>query len=157
MQQILKIISGGQTGADQGGWLAAKELGIDSGGHMPLHFKTEAGFHPEFAGLYGAEESTLAGYPHRTRQNVWNSDGTVIFGDFNSGGSKMTIKYCNEVKKPYFTVTDKNDGAVFRLWLEGNCIRILNVAGNRESKNLGIAQYTKDFLVKELHNLKLVI
>jgi hypothetical protein len=29
------IVSGGQTGADRGGLLAAKELGIDTGGWMP--------------------------------------------------------------------------------------------------------------------------
>jgi len=37
------VISGGQTGADRGGLIAAKELGIPTGGTAPLGYKTEAG------------------------------------------------------------------------------------------------------------------
>ena len=36
-----KIISGGQTGADMGGLLAAKDLGIRTGGWMPKGWLTE--------------------------------------------------------------------------------------------------------------------
>ena len=37
------VISGGQTGADRGGLIAAKALGIPTGGTAPLGYKTEAG------------------------------------------------------------------------------------------------------------------
>ena len=51
---IKKIISGFQTGADIGGILAAKRLGLETGGTMPKGFRTEDGPRPEFAELYGA-------------------------------------------------------------------------------------------------------
>ena len=51
-----RIISGGQTGADQAGWRAARACGIPTGGAMPKGFLTEDGPRPEFAGLYGARE-----------------------------------------------------------------------------------------------------
>ena len=49
-----KVISGGQTGADQAGWRAARAVGIPTGGWMPLGFLTEDSPRPEFADLYGA-------------------------------------------------------------------------------------------------------
>ena len=40
---IKKIISGGQTGADRGGLLAGRHLGIETGGTAPPDFITEVG------------------------------------------------------------------------------------------------------------------
>ena len=40
---LAKIISGGQTGADTGGLLAGKRLGIKTGGTAPPRFMTDAG------------------------------------------------------------------------------------------------------------------
>ena len=51
-----RIVSGGQTGADQAGWRAAKALGIATGGWMARRFLTEDGPRPEFRKLYGAVE-----------------------------------------------------------------------------------------------------
>ena len=34
-----KIVSGGQTGADQGGWRAAVACGLATGGWMPEGFR----------------------------------------------------------------------------------------------------------------------
>lgn len=42
---IEKIVSGGQTGADQGGLEAAEELGIPTGGWAPAGYYTEQGKH----------------------------------------------------------------------------------------------------------------
>lgn len=39
----LLIISGGQTGADQAGWRAARRCGLATGGRMPREFETEDG------------------------------------------------------------------------------------------------------------------
>jgi hypothetical protein len=37
---IERVISGGQTGADQAGWRAARAAGIPTGGFMPKGFLT---------------------------------------------------------------------------------------------------------------------
>jgi len=41
-----------------------------------------------------------------------------------------------------------------RVWIEANRIEILNVAGNRESKNPGIQEKVKEFLVLALGGKK---
>ena len=79
---IVKIISGGQTGADRGGLEAGKELGL--------------------------VEHTSSSYPPRTVDNVRNSDGTIIFGNINSPGCKLTISTCIKFKKPYIILIKKD-------------------------------------------------
>ena len=73
---IRKIISGGQTGADQAGLDVAIKHDIPHGGAIPKGRMTEDGvLDPK----YNLEEMTTKSYPKRTEKNVLDSDGTVIF------------------------------------------------------------------------------
>ena len=51
-----QIISGGQTGADQGALRAALDLGISTGGVAPKGYKTETGPHQVLPYVYGLPE-----------------------------------------------------------------------------------------------------
>ncbi len=62
---MLRIVSGGQTGADQAGWRAARSLGLRTGRWIPRGFETEAGPRLEFAREFGAVE-LAGGYRERT-------------------------------------------------------------------------------------------
>ena len=90
---IERVISGGQTGADQAGLAVAKRLGIPTGGCMPKGWLTEAGPRPDLGATYGLEEAETAAYPERTERNVLASDGTVVFGDARSRGSMLTAAF----------------------------------------------------------------
>jgi len=147
---IEKIISGGQTGADQGGLEAAVVLGIETGGKVPRGFKTEKGPQPELSNLYGLEELSSDEYPPRTRYNILDSDGTVIFGLVSSVGSRMTREMCKQNGKPWLVI-ESFDETYFRLfgeWVLINQIKVLNVAGNRESKSPGIQNKVRNFLIE---------
>ena len=74
---IERVISGGQTGADQAGLAVAKRLGVPTGGYLPKGWLTEAGPRPDLGATYGLEEAETAAYPERTERNVLASDGTV--------------------------------------------------------------------------------
>lgn len=160
---LTKIISGGQTGADQAGLSAARELRLDTGGMMPKGFLTEDGNRPRFASLYGmTEHPTSDKYPPRTEWNVRNSDGTLIFGQSEEPGSKLTGNICFRFGKPLLVVAWNYRAAEvflqtrsikvknFRLWLGDNHIVVLNVAGNRESTQPGIYRACYDFLLEAL-------
>ena len=73
--KIRKIISGGQTGADQAALDFAIDRGIPHGGWVPKGRKTETGMLPE---KYQLKEMETASYSKRTEQNVIDSDGTFI-------------------------------------------------------------------------------
>lgn len=156
--KLEKIISGGQTGADQAGLIAAKQLGISTGGWIPRGFKTQEGSKPELSVLYGVQEHISNYYPPRTFQNSKESDGTIRFAtDFSSAGEICTLKAIKQYDRPFFDV-DFSDKQInldqkiieFISWLKCYSIRVLNVAGNSEKTSPGITKKVIDFLEKAL-------
>lgn len=129
-----KIVSGGQTGADQAGVLYAARVGIETGGWAPKGWLTEAG-PARWLGDLGLQEHTSSRYNIRTFANVQDSDGTVVFGDEFSNGSRQTLVYCAGLDRP--AIVNPSPEAL-RHWLRIHNVRTLNVAGNRESKAPGI-------------------
>jgi hypothetical protein len=124
------IISGGQTGADEAGLMAAKAHDIPTGGMAPKNYWTEKGSNYELRDVYGLTESPVMGYTHRTKENVKNSDGTVLFGDMTSSGSRSTIELCVRYKKPYIV---NPNGDQLAAWIVDKKVEKMNVAGNRGS------------------------
>lgn len=147
---LRKIISGGQTGADQAGLSAGEKLGLETGGTAPPGFMTDAGRTWLLKSHYGLVEGEPDPrvYPKRTRKNVQDSDGTVLFGDMSSPGCRLTIRYCNELDKPYAI---NPDAAQLAKHIRSNNIEVLNVAGNRERTNPGIFNRVRKTIIEALH------
>jgi Circularly permutated YpsA SLOG family len=151
---LAKVISGGQTGADQAAWRAAVAAGIPTGGWMPLGFLTEDGPRPEFAALYGAVETASATYPPRTRMNAQAGDGTLWLGNVGSLGARATLAACRKAGKPWLEVVPgSTDPSTVDAWVVDQGIRVLNVAGNRESSSEGIGEEAERFLVDVFRRL----
>jgi len=53
-----RIISGGQTGADLGGLVGARRIGIETGGTAPRGYKTEKGSQVDALKAFGLIEHT---------------------------------------------------------------------------------------------------
>jgi len=145
---IERVISGGQTGADQAGWRAARAHGIATGGWMPRGFLTEDGNHPELAVLFGAAEMPTADYPARTRRNAEVADVTLWFGATSSPGARTTLAACRQLGRPYLHI---EPGQAIRPSVVAACLkerrpRIVNIAGNRESGSPGIGNRVERFL-----------
>ena len=154
---IERIISGGQTGADQAGLAVAKRIGISTGGYMPKGWRTEAGTRPDLGATYGLEEAETGAYSDRTERNVLASDGTVVFGDARSRGSMLTARLCQRRGKPCLMVSLRSDPveAASRLcvWIAEHDVRTLNVAGNRASQAPGIAAIVTAVLEQALGDI----
>jgi hypothetical protein len=149
-----RVITGGQTGADQAGWRAAKAAGIPTGGVMPLGFLTEDGPRPEFAELYGAAEMPTDSHAARTRQNVRDSDATVWFGSIDSRGYKATHDAALVHAKPFFIIwTRTTRPSDMAAWLAKKRVRVLNVAGIRESVSPGVGARVEAFLAEVFRRL----
>ena len=155
---IKKIVSGGQTGVDQGGLIAADNLKIPMGGWAPKGFLTEKGSQPWLGEKYNLKEvdySGYVGYAIRTKANVKDSDGTIrIAKNYDSKGEICTLKAIQHFEKPYFDIDPNNppDPQEVRNWIKENNIEILNIAGNRESKAPGICKFTVKFLTEVLND-----
>ena len=147
---ISKIVSGGQTGVDRAALDVALELGIPCSGWCPKGRLAEDGPIPE---RYPLEETTLPVYPQRTEWNVRDSDGTLVLTIGTAlapggSGTALTIQLARRQKKPCLIVNLNDHPAIERVrrWCLANRIRILNVAGPRESENRGIYSKAVEFL-----------
>jgi len=144
MHTIKKIISGGQTGADIGGLVGAKRLGIPTGGTAPKGYKTEVGDKPNELKAFGLKPHPSANYRHRTEENIKNSQATIIMAtDIESVGTQLTVEFCEKLGKPYVVVNPFQDCiAAIQAFIREHQPETLNIAGNRESKSKGIAAKT---------------
>jgi hypothetical protein len=134
----MKIISGGQTGVDRAALDVALELGLPCGGWCPRGRKAEDGVLPA---QYPLVETTSEIYAERTAKNVRESDGTlVLLTGPPTGGTKLTIDMAAKQNKACLLVEFSNDAAATMIqdWIHQNQIKVLNVAGPRESQAPGV-------------------
>ncbi len=153
MALIRKIVSGGQTGADCAALGVAISLGIPHGGWCPRGRRREDGVIPK---RFRLRETPSRGYATRTRWNVRDSDGTVIFsvGRRLAGGSRATARFARRQRKPCLHLSAQqagvDHGALLRLFVRRHRIRILNVAGPRKSQEPAVGRYVARILRKVL-------
>ncbi|WP_202901159.1 putative molybdenum carrier protein [Methylocaldum szegediense] len=137
MPLLLKIVSGGQTGADRAALDAAIEHGASCGGWCPEDRLAEDGRIPD---RYPLQELQGGSYRERTLQNVLDSDGTVIFYFGRpKGGTEATLLFCIEKGRPYQLIDGNEIRAdraadIIRKFVAEFDIAVLNVAGPRASE-----------------------
>ncbi|MBN1864835.1 MAG: hypothetical protein JW808_08040 [Victivallales bacterium] len=150
--RIVRIVSGGQTGADRGGLDAAIALDIPHGGWCPKGRLAEDGTIPE---MYLLDEMKSKSYLKRTEKNVVESSATVIFSDIPpKGGSLRTAQFAEKHSRPCLCIdmTMPVEDAVWRSveWLRD--LRdpqiTLNVAGSRASKAPQLQEWTSDVITQ---------
>ena len=146
---VKKMISGGQTGADQAALDVAIKLGISHGGWIPKGRLTENGVLDD---KYQLKEMETTQYNKRTEQNVIDSEGTLIISHGKlTGGSDYTRDMALRHNRPWLHI-DLNKTMAFqaarqiRSWLAEYEINVLNVAGPRASKDPAIYNATTDIL-----------
>ena len=143
MPRNITIVSGGQTGADRAALDGALDAGVACGGWCPADRSAEDGVIPD---RYPLRPLPAAGNDQRTRANVRDSDGTVIFcfGE-PAGGTETTRRACVEMNKPLLIVDAAGDPAsaarAVKGFVEANGIRALNVAGPRASEEPAIGAF----------------
>lgn len=133
---IERIISGAQTGADRAGLDAAIRYGIPHGGWCPKGRTAEDGIIPA---KYCLMETPGTGSIQRTEWNVRDSDGTVIFTLRSElmGGSLHTQEFARGYNKPFLHLScsiASHPALSLSAFLRNHHIKVLNVAGSRESE-----------------------
>jgi hypothetical protein len=89
-------------------------------------------------------------YPQRTEWNVRDSDGTVVFtfAKEPTGGSLKTVGFAKKHGKPCLHISKAcyDPEVTIQKFVEEYDIKVLNVAGSRESKDPGIYEWVIDVL-----------
>lgn len=151
--QIERVISGGQTGVDRAALDIAIACDVAHGGWCPLGRRAEDGRIEE---RYQLRETETREYHVRTELNVQAADGTLILvcGSV-TGGTHLTRRLAIKHNKPWLIVDPREaaDLATTLAWLSKEQIRVVNIAGPRESSSPGIYALASDFLRQLLLSL----
>lgn len=143
---VAQIVSGGQTGVDRAALDVALELGLPCGGWCPKGRRAEDGPIPP---RYPLRETPSDEYAQRTEWNVRDSDGTLVLTvGPPTEGTAFTVGVAARLHKPCLVVdlAELMHMDSIRSWLAMHRIKMLNVAGPRESKCPGIYDRTATFL-----------
>src|ERR1043166_873457 len=149
----LKIISGGQTGVDRAALDWALANGVPHGGWCPKGRKAEDGIIPA---RFKLKETPSNNYSVRTRRNVRESEGTVIFSRTREwrGGTRETAEYAKRFGKPLLhlvgTAQINNAASRLKAFLREHEITVLNVAGPRETEEPGLSEFVQSVLTRAL-------
>ena len=136
---VVKIVSGGQTGVDRAALDFALERGVPCGGWCPRGRRAEDG---PIDARYPLTETPTADYRVRTRWNVRDSDFTLSLSwGTPAGGTRLTLETARRLGKPHAVIdlADEaaRDAGLRRVAALLKGVRVLNVAGPRESEHPG--------------------
>jgi hypothetical protein len=135
---VARLVSGGQTGVDRAALDAALAAGISVGGWCPRGRLAEDGV---ISDRYPLTETPEPDPAQRTAWNVRDSDGTLILhrGPL-AGGTALTAALARREGRPLLQLdlSTAPEPQVIEAWLAGHGIRVLNVAGPRESEAPGV-------------------
>ena len=148
----LWLVTGGQTGVDRATLDTALSLFLPVRGWCPKGRLAEDGMIPP---VYPLQETTSTEYAVRTEWNVRDSDATLIlaYGPLE-GGTKLTEDLAKRYNRPSLVLNalslGKTDMTRFWNWIREHNIRILNVAGPRESAKPGVIYSRAREVLKQL-------
>ena len=171
MGDIMKIITGGQSGGDLAGIYFAKKY------HIPCKINTFKDFYPITGNLPDDVEieyvcdtgNYISNLRERTKYNVQNSDFTLILLNTDimfTKGSKLTYNLCMKLKKDVMYIDINTHIGSFhdKTWSYGNTrviqsiesareiiksknIQVLNVAGQREINEYNALEFLEKLLL----------
>ncbi|WP_425395783.1 putative molybdenum carrier protein [Aeoliella sp.] len=158
---VVTLVSGGQTGADRAALDFAIEHFLPHEGWCPRGRRAEDGAIDE---RYQLRETSSRSYHVRTRQNVEDTDATVVFtiAQEASGGTGLTIRLAQERDKPLLHLARdaharpgtaeaiRQDAEKLNTFITEHNARRLNVAGPRASQEPTVANYVWSVLAAAL-------
>ena len=154
MNGPFRIVSGGQTGVDRAALDVALRLGLPCGGWCPRGRRAEDG---PLDPRYPLVETPSPDYAQRTEWNVRDSDATLVLATGPMrGGTAFTARRARELEKPLLPLDLDEDPEAHILadFVAAHGVRVLNVAGPRESQSPGIHERAARFLEAALSSIR---
>ncbi len=145
---MLTIVTGGQAGVDRAALDAAMSLGIPVAGWCPAGRAAEDGPIPEH---YPLRETPSANTEQRTVRNVQQSDGLLVLNaGYESAGTNLAIRTARRLQYPVRLQSVRTGFDDTLAWLQLHLIKVLNVAGPRESQAPGLYTLAHVWMIRLL-------
>ncbi len=147
---LARIVSGGQTGVDRAALDVAIARRLPHGGWCPRGRRAEDGAVPA---RYALREHASPDYAARTERNVVDSDATLVLAIGSpTNGTALTVRLAARHGRPCLVVdlAAPPTPATVAAWLAARDVRVLNVAGPRESTHPGIHDLAAAYLERVL-------
>lgn len=155
------IVSGGQSGADRSALDFAIAHALPHDGWCPRGRRAEDG---PIDLQYLLRETESARYDKRTRMNIEDTDGTVVFtvAEKATGGTGLTVRLAQQLDKPLLHLAKSQHPAIgtaeairadadqLNQFIVEHDIGRLNVAGPRASQEPTVANYVWSVLAAAL-------
>jgi len=152
-----KVISGGQTGVDQGALRAAQAAGLVTGGWCPPGRASESGPIPGQFPLTETPKERSERAPEvprsqRTEWNVRDSDATLILQPASpqaaDPGTAFTAECARRYQRPLLSCDPDEARAAERIsrWITAQQVATLHVAGPSEATCPGVGDATYHLL-----------
>ena len=136
---ITLIVSDGLSGAGKAALQAAKAVGIRTGGYTP----------PRMLSDIWAARFNLTPSPDHEELNIIIADATIIFGGIEPEWGRIAAT-CKEIERPSLWLKNyeaPNAQPEFRLWVERNGFKSLNITGSRgRGIEAGVESFLLDIL-----------
>jgi hypothetical protein len=132
---LCRVVSGGQTGAEQAALFAAKACGIPTAGWAPEGWQTAAGPNPRLlADRFGLHEQR-GGHAQSLRTNILDADGTLWLAyEFTGPDEQLCRRTLESCGAEFLDLRLPNLPPVHEVveWIVDKGIRTLHITGARE-------------------------
>lgn len=157
---IKKLFSGGQPGADRGGLIAARRMGVPTGGWVSARdFEADPWIWFHFNTFRMKVDDDCAS--GRSDMNIKAAKGTIrVATDFGTRAERKSLKLLLKHNKPFYDLNPSTDNSTIYVeavadWIRRHEIRTLNLSGNSERTCEGISGWTNRFLGRLFRRLGL--
>jgi hypothetical protein len=157
VKELIKILSGGQTGVDQAALRAALACDLAIAGWCPPGRLSESGVIPSEFPLKETPEDRSPAAPDvprslRTERNVRDSDATLILRPKNvaDAGTDWAVRCVIGMRRPFLECdpADSEAATMIKEWLRTLSIQTLNVVGPSEQTVTGIGEQVHALLMQ---------
>jgi hypothetical protein len=152
---IKKMITGGQSGAEQAARRVAIAFGVPTGGWKSNERASEGEPDPHPAGTQDLAETAPTSQPSPVELNVRGADATLWFGETTTASANAVVEACQRFGKQCMPVypAAKLEPSHVATWIGKSHIRTLNVTGSREAEEPGSGARVERFLRQVLEQL----
>jgi Circularly permutated YpsA SLOG family len=152
---LKQILTADEPGAEGAAARAREAFNLATGSGVAEQCSSDGKMESAGAKPAGSAEPSMHAGAVLREQNILGSDATLWFGETTTIQAQTTVAMCQRAGKPCMLIypTAEFSPSHVATWIREGEFQVLNVAGNREADEPGIAKWVEPFLRDVLQEL----